>query len=437
MIIGFIGFAFGLLITSCQTTGESPTSTIDTNLEMEATEEVFLPESQPTSQDISTSIPLSGTVTIWHSWDDTYLQSLVQIISNFQVIHPNIQFDVLYLPIENLYDRYQTETQTGGGPGILLGPAEWGIPLFDENLISDLSYLVGKDLLSRINSAAVDQVSYRNATLGLPYRIEGVVLYRNQEIIPVTADTFGDLVASAQLATRGEVIGADLERGFYFSGGHLNGIGGELMSEDGEPLFNNQFGIQWLELLIEFETAGPVEYNSDRDLALFKEGRVGYLIDGTWNINGLFDALGYEKLAIDPWPEYQDGTLAGYVQSNVMFMNSQVSEENRDAVWEFMEYFISPESQAILADVGYIPAVIDIQLIDEPMDRILTQAMIALQGGTAYPAIPEMELYIAPMDYALRSVFDAGFTPEEALRIAEDDILSSLEAIKMIPSQVP
>jgi len=437
IITGIIGITYGVIFAACQTTDQPPVSTQESSPIIVITEEAFVPESQPTSQEISATVPISGTVTIWHSWDDTYLPALVQIITNFQVIHPSVQFDVLYLPIENLFNRYQSEAQTGGGPGILLGPAEWGVPLFDQDLITNLLSLTDEDLLSRINSAAMDQVTYRDAILGLPYRIEGVILYRNRDIIPVSAETFDDLVASAQSVTRGEVIGADFERGFYFSGGHLNGIGGELIGEDGKPLFNNQFGIQWLQLLTDFESAGPAEYNSDRDLTLFKDGRVGYIIDGTWSINVLVEALGFEKLVVDPWPKYQGGVLAGYVQSNIMFMNSLVSDENLDATLEFMQYFVSPESQVILADVGYIPAVIDLQLIDEPMDRILTQVMIALQGGTAYPAIPEMELYIAPMDYALRSVFDAGITPEEALQIAEDDILSSLDAMEVVPTQGP
>jgi len=426
---------FAFLFTACSVIGtqevvdvEQPTTIVES---LQSPVPTSPPPPTPTPE------PIQKTVTIWHAWDDAHVPALVQIIANFQQVYPDVQFDVLYIPRENLFDRYQAEAKSGGGPAILLGPAEWGAPLYDEGLIADLSSLANDELLSNYNQPALEQMRYHGALIGTPYRIQGVVLYRNPTIIPESPDTFDDLVSLARSFTEGETIGADLDRGFYFSGGHLNGVGGRLMDENGDPAFNNESGIAWMELLISFENAGPVEYLGNRDLDLFMQGRVGFIIDGTWNLDKLIENLGEESIAVDPWPTYQEGALAGYVQGNDLFMNSNISDPNRDAAWKFMEYFASPASQAIIAEAGYIPAVGGLQLANEARDRLLTQIMIALGGGAPYPAVPEMEVYLAPMDAALRSVFENGVQPAQALQVAEETINASLDVLHSPPTPSP
>ncbi len=64
---------------------------------------------------------------------------LAQIIKNFQAIYPDVLFDVLYVPVDNLQARYIQDTEEGIGPTLLMGPAEWGPALFESGLVTDLS----------------------------------------------------------------------------------------------------------------------------------------------------------------------------------------------------------------------------------------------------------------------------------------------------------
>jgi len=424
-----------LLLVACSSSSP-PEMTEDAQVTSIATNTPLI---HPTaSPEPTTTVEITQkTVSIWHSWDDTQIPALVEIISNFQELYPDIQFDVLYIPRENLLERYITETQTGGGPGILIGPAQWGPQLFELGLVNDLSSDVGGEVLDELNPAALEQMAYQDALVGLPYAIEGVVLYRNRDIIPESPDTFEDLVSLATSMTKGDIIGADLERGFFFSGGHLSGLGGKLMDENGNPAFNDDKGVSWLEMLIDFEEAGATEFMSDRDKDLFIEGRVGFIIDGTWNMDTYIEALGAGVVAIDPWPKYQDGSLAGYVQSEDLFMNSQIRDENFDAALTFMQYFVSPASQTILSDFGFLPSETGLQLVDSLDDRLLTQALKALAGGTGYPNLPEMVVYLSPMDMALRSVFYDGVLPEDALNTADENIRGALEALRSTSTPSP
>ncbi|MFN2242160.1 MAG: extracellular solute-binding protein, partial [Anaerolineae bacterium] len=373
------------------------------------------------------AVEITGTVSLWHAWPDSEAAGLAQVIASFQEQQPGIQVDARYVPPDDLRVAYEAAAASGEGPTLLLGAAQWGPSLYDAGWLADITGLTSAPFLTSINPIALKEVTYQGALIGLPHRLEGVVMYRNRAIVADAPATMEELIASAQAATEGEVVGANLERGFFFSGAHLEGIGGELMDGEGNPQFNSEKGVEWVELLQSFEEAGPVEYDTDEDLARFEGGQAGLIIDWTRNISRLAEAVGEENLAINPWPAVgEEGRLSGYVQTENLYLSAGVEGAERVAAWAFMAYFLSPEAQAVLGGVGHIPAVVGV----EPANPILQQAAIALQGGTAYPVLPEMDAYLKPIDTALRSVFDEGADPAGALQQAHEAITTALEEIR-------
>ncbi|NIV33710.1 MAG: hypothetical protein GWN58_30970, partial [Anaerolineae bacterium] len=60
-----------------------------------------------------------------------------------------------------------------------------------------------------------------------------------------------------------------LEPGFFFSAAHLHGLGGLLLDEAGNPLFNDDKGVEWLNLFLQVQEAGlGGDYYSDNDVNL-------------------------------------------------------------------------------------------------------------------------------------------------------------------------
>jgi len=234
-------------------------------------------------------------------------------------------------------------------------------------------------------------------------------------------------MAAAQAATEGDVVGADLEAGFFFSAAHLNGIGGSLMELNGDPAFNDEKGVEWLDMLMLWRDTGlPGEYYTDNDVNLFKAGKAGIIIDGTWNMTALAEAIGADNLAIDPWPTHGDGHFSGYVQTENIYLSANAEGDDQTAGWKFIEFFLSPEAQVMLADIGHIPAVAGVEV----SDPLMLQAVEAFALGTAFPVIPEMGAYWGPMDTALQSVFDEGTDPAEALDQAFETITAAIKEIR-------
>jgi len=244
-------------------------------------------------------------------------------------------------------------------------------------------------------------------------------MYRNSLILPVAFQDFEELASAAQEATQGRFVGAYLDRGDIFGTAQLSACGGTWMDENGEPNFNNQSGLCWLEILRSFENAGPVAFDTEDDFERFSQRSIGVIIDGTWKLDELTNALG-NYLVIDSWPAMGDGHLSGYVWAESVYMNSHISKIDQDAAWKFIEFLIGNESQSILSDFGQIPAVMDVQ-VDSPHIR---QAMESLVQGTPYPLNPEIEIYWDPINAAMKSVFEGDVDPERAILVAFDQIMA-------------
>ena len=376
--------------------------------------------------------PANLTVTIWHSWDEDKTQMLQAVIREFQKMAPLVAFDVLVLPHDELYERYADAVYKGDGPSLLLGPSEWGPPLFDQQLVADLKVYASEDFLATLIPSALSTGEYRGALISLPHALRGVLLFRNTQIMALPPATLELLQITSENATRGGNLGAYLEISAPFSAAHLEGIGGSLMDENYLPAFNDERGVAWLLLLDSFNDFGVTAMNSNRDVELFEQGIIGTVIDGSWNIQSLSDAIGADHLAIDPWPAVGEESLSGYLQADSLFLNPGLTGERQLAALQFMGFMLDKNVQALLAEVGFIPAVSDAQ----PRNELFQQAMQAFTDASIYPLVPDeriLTIYWDALNAAIREVTEEDISPEEALLRAYELVLSGLLGLGIQP----
>jgi ABC-type glycerol-3-phosphate transport system substrate-binding protein len=360
-------------------------------------------------------------VTIWHSWAGAETETLKSIIQSFQRVYPDVTFSLLYIPLDDLFNTYQGAAYLGQGPSLLLGPAQWGPALFEGDLITDFNPYVPPDYLTNINPAALSSGDYFKSLISLPLSQHGMVMFRNTAIIDTAPKAFDELDLISHQVTHGGVVGSYLERGSFFSAANLLGLGGTMLDEDGFPMFNDPIGLEWLNLLADYDKAGAVTFNTNRDLDMFKRGRVGFIIDGSWNTSILAESIGQENLAIDPWPSYGTGYMSGWVESDSVFLNANTTGDDRFAALAFIGYLLDPNVQLRLAEVGHIPSV----STTIPRDTFIHQAMDAFSRGVAYPiAVDEntLKLYWTELDKAIQDVFVRGTSPSDALKTANDNL---------------
>jgi len=371
-------------------------------------------------------------VTIWHSWGVAETDTLRAIIKSFQRLYPDVTFSLQYVPLDDLFSTYQEAAYLGQGPSLLLGPARWGPELFDGELITDLNPYVPFDFLTSLYPAALSSAEYHKSLISLPLSQHGMMMFRNTALISTVPRSFDGLIALSQEATHGGVVGSYLECGSYFSAANIIGLGGRLMDEDESPAFNDSFGLEWFSLLSAYDESGAVTFNTNRDLDMFKQGRVGIIIDGSWNISLLTQAIGSDKLAIDPWPAYGTGHMTGWVETDSVFLNANTIDKDRFAALAFIGYLLDPNVQVRLAEVGHIPSVI----AAKPRDALIHQAMDAFSYGVPYPITVNesvLNLYWKELDVALRKVFVSGVSPANALKAASDNLVQILRNLQTTP----
>ncbi len=398
------------------------------------TPEANLPTAETRFPVFTQNVELQATLSIFHSWAEENRPALNAILREFSKRYPDIYFDVTYIPADELRDLYSDEAAQGRGPAILLGPVEWGPDFMEAGLIRELGELIDPEIIENLNPAAVESSHYAGSLVSLPYAIHGVVLYRNEDIMTIGADNFEELVMLAQAASQGEIAGAFLERSSYFSAGHLYGLGGSLMDENGYPAFATPEGEAWLRLLRAFEFAGKTAFLSDQDLEEFKAGRAGWIIEGSWKMEELAQAIGADRLTVDPWPEVENGRMSGFVHSDNLYLNSNVDQDTQDAAEAFMEFFLSQTAQSHLVEVTLIPALLYLDMPPTEMSPIIAQSMTALADGTAYPVLPVMDSYLQHLDLAIKSYLENGLSASDALNQASAAILEDLTPADVTPT---
>jgi maltose-binding protein MalE len=288
-------------------TTEAPTTAATTEAPTEAV-----------TTEAPTEAPLTGNVVIWHSKKVEETNSLNAIIAGFKTLYPGVTVQALFVPDNDLRNKFETAVASGSGPTLLIGAADWGPASFNAQLVQDITPLLTSGLLDTLNDAAVASVKYKDAVVGLPINLKGVVMFRNKTIVPEAATSLADLITKAKAANKGDVKGLAFETGFFFSAGDLSAIGGTLLDPTtGAPMFNDDKGVQWLNNLKSVKDAGfPISNNDDNDVNLFKAGKAGVIIDGTWNAAALATAIGADKLVIDPWPSH----MSGYVHNDNIYL---------------------------------------------------------------------------------------------------------------------
>ncbi len=371
---------------------------------------------------------LQGVVTLWHSFEGVDAQAMEEIMSAFTQEYPKVGFRVTYVPVDEIKTRFEEIVPTHGGPDLIVGLGEWGPEWWEEGLIQNITPLALEETFwDAVNPLAFSFVRRDGDTLGLPLTMRGIVLFRNTSIVPEAPATWDDLVAAAQAATSEDVAGARLDRGFLLSGAHLVGLGGSFMDQADDPSFADEKGLAWLELLAAYEDADPSPTFNDQAEAIkaFADGKVGFLIGTSELIPQFEDALGADNLAIDPWPTYKDGSLAGFVQTNTVYMSKNATYFKQTISWEFMQYLIGERAQSLFAANRHIPTRVGMS----PEDPLLQDAAAIIAEGAPLPVTSNLGIYMSELNGVLSAVFEEGQDPQTALDDAAAAIRSEITGL--------
>lgn len=419
---------FSMVVGACQPVEPALTPTA-----------TFTPQPTPTATqtpppEATETSPLQGTVRLWMSWDPQELSSLERVVRSFQEDYPGITFDIAYVPQDELLEDFQAAANSPSAPTLLFGPPEWGPDLWEQGLLLGLGERVDHELQEAIDPAAWSQVAYKQNVIGLPLERHGVLLYRNRQLVEETMGTTQSWIEQAQELRDTGNLGLALDYGFRFGASQIAACESGLFNEEGEHSFQEEAGVCWLNLLRSLRQVGRVTFNSDEDLDLFVSGQAAWLTDGTWNLERLRQALGDDRLAIDPWPVFNrtEAPLRGFVWTENVYLHPARVAADLEASWAFVRFLLTPETQLMLADpqgAQHIPILTQVELLDPYQ----IQAARALSEGVGLPLVQYLDVYEEPLEGAMRSVAIQGASAERALIVAVAKIELELAEIEVQP----
>jgi len=378
---------FSLVLTACGT---------------QATNEPEGTEGAPAGENI--------TLTLWHSYHAGGGEegALNQLIADYQVSNPNVQVDVLAVPFDQIFNKYNTETAAGGGPDLITFPNDNLFQQVQDGLILDVTDKLSGNL-DNISDAGLAGMTVDGKLYGVPGIIKAIGVYYNEETVETPPTTTDELLTAVENGLRVGLISQ-----MYFQFGWAGVFGGQIWDETGNCVADQGGVVDAWQYLLDLKAAGATfDADGAKIASLFKEGQLDLVFDGPWMF-GEYNTTFGESLGVAQWPTGPNGDhgtpLAG-VDSWHVGPNSQ----NVDAALDLAMYIFGKEGQQVYSDTALDPMVrTDIQPNDE---RIATFAEIAA-NGTPRPLATYLNGFWGPFGDNYTAMIEGQITPEEAVAAA-------------------
>jgi arabinogalactan oligomer / maltooligosaccharide transport system substrate-binding protein len=350
---------------------------------------------------------LTGKITIWEAYGasgSAEKAAFDKIVGNVKTANPGLTVDVPDVPFNQLFNKFETEAASSGGPDLYIAPNDSLPTEARANLLKDLSSLVDtlKAAPYNISDTAIQADTVDGKLYAIPESMKAVALFYRTDLLPTAPATTDDWKTNAKKL--GWVYGAN-GGGAYYAWGIYGAFGGKILDDQGKCAATTGVpdALKWLQ---DMKAAGMKVYQNDNDAkADLISGKIGGFIDGPWQSGDLKKALP-GKIAVAPGPKGPGGDFQPMAAPDGYYINA--ASQNADLAVQFAEQMISPQNEQIFVDeAGHIPANTTLTVKD-PIDNGFATA---IKTGFARPTAAELNNYWGNFGTALVAVLDKNANP--------------------------
>jgi arabinogalactan oligomer/maltooligosaccharide transport system substrate-binding protein len=352
---------------------------------------------------------LSGEVTLWHAYGTGSAEetALTQVLAQLKKDQPDLTVNVLQIPFDQVFNKWDTEVAAGGGPDMFTVPNDNTGNEARGGLLAPLDdLLVGKTdafPLSSFEGAKVDGKIY-----GVPGIAKAVALYYNKSTIPNPPATTDDLMA---LVKAGKKI--EINQNNYHNFGWLTGaFGGKLMDDTGTCTADQGGFADALQYMSDLKAAGA-EFQTDGGKAdtLFRQGQADMIINGPWVLGDYKKDLG-DNLGVVPMPAGPAGPATPLAGVDYWHVNPNATPEQQKLAVDVALYIFGPKGAQIYTDVAGSPMVAKGVVASDPLVKAFADAAAA---GFPRPQTAEFGNWWGPFGDAVTKVMEGQLKPVEAV----------------------
>src|SRR6266567_8160781 len=130
----------------------------------------------------TTTVNRSGTITVWHGYEGSYLDAKKAIYDQYTKLYPKVTINLVHKV--NLTDAVTAAAGAGQGPDIVAWVDDQIGKWVKLEAIKPMDTWVSKDYMtSQYSQAAVDAASFEGKTYGMPEAVEAITIIYNKKLI--------------------------------------------------------------------------------------------------------------------------------------------------------------------------------------------------------------------------------------------------------------
>lgn len=352
---------------------------------------------------------IKGTITIWDGYHtgDNEEKTINQLVAAATKQYPDAKITVLEIPFDQLFNKFETEAATGGGPDMYIAPNDSLGKEVRAGLLAPLDDML-KGKLDAFSKLSVQGVTVDGKIYAVPMIPKALAMYYNKTTVTTPPATTDDLMAAVKA---GKKVG--IPNSAYHTFGWWRAFGGQLMDDKGKCLADQGGVADAYTYLLSLKTAGA-QIRADGDLdTLYRQGQMDIYFNGPWVLGGNEDALGKDKVGVAPMPKGPKGDAGPLTGIDGWYINA--NSKNKDSAVALALYFASQEGQTAYANVAGDPAA---RTDVNPTNANVKAFAVAASSGFARPQIAALDNFWTPFGDAATKIFEAKSAPDAAIKDA-------------------
>ena len=347
-------------------------------------------------------------VTLWHSYQtgSAEEETINELVKRATTDNPTWKINVLQIPFDQIFNKYQTEVSAGAGPDMFVAPNDDLGTWSRGGLVAPLDdYLTGK--LDKVSPVAVEGMKVSGVLYGVPESAKAVALYYNKDLVSAPPKTTDELMTMVKDGTK-----LDLFLGAYHMFGFTGAFGGKLMDDTGKCIADQGGWAEAMQYILDLKNDGAVvESDYSKAETPFREGTAGMFVNGPWALADYKKDLG-DKLGVAILPSNIDkadplnGIDGFYINPN---------SKNIPGAVEVALYFTNKDSSQYYTDhAGHVPIRSDVT----SSDPLIAAFAEASASGFPRPQSAEFANFWTPFGDAWTKVIEGASTPTDAVKEA-------------------
>jgi multiple sugar transport system substrate-binding protein len=295
------------------------------------------------------------------------VEEMDSIVAEFNESNPNVEVVIDYVSYDALHDKITT-AMASSPPAydVFLVDDIWYSEFADKGYIFNVSDKITQAMKDGIFEAAWDIPTVEGEVYGMPWLLDEKYFFYNEKLLNEAGfsdppRTWEEMLEQAAVIKEKGIA----EYPIVWSWGQyeaaicdwvtlLEGNGGKLVDEAGNPMFNDEKGVEtlaWMVQTIDDGITNPasVSYVEEDVRNVFSQGKAAFALNWTYmydlvNLNEEESQVtGEIKMAL--MPAFSDGGVESATLDGSMGFSVADSSPAKEAAWSYIEYLTSEDVQ--------------------------------------------------------------------------------------------